>query len=224
MSEFRGKINEMHLEGSSLMINNEEVWVNLPGRFNASNLLCVFAATVLLGQHPEDVVKALSRLEPVRGRFETYRSTAGTTAVVDYAHTPDALQHVLDTINEVNVAGGKIITVVGAGGNRDRGKRPRMAHIAAEASHRLILTSDNPRFEDPAKILDDMMEGVPESLHGNTLRIMNREEAIRTACMMAGEHDIILVAGKGHEQTQEIGGEKHPFDDLDIVKKNLRGS
>lgn len=219
---FMGKIKELHMEGTSMLVDDREVWINLPGKFNAFNLLAVYGTAVLLGQHPEDVIRALSKLQPVRGRFETYRSPAGVTAVIDYAHTPDALQNVLETIREVNVGKGNIITVIGAGGNRDRGKRPQMARIAAEGSHRVILTSDNPRYEDPEKILDDMMEGLPSLLAERTLRIASREEAIRTACMMAGSKDIILVAGKGHEQTQEIRGEKIRFDDMETVRKNLK--
>ncbi|MCK5134769.1 MAG: UDP-N-acetylmuramoyl-L-alanyl-D-glutamate--2,6-diaminopimelate ligase [Bacteroidales bacterium] len=219
--DFRGKINEMHLEGSSLSINDKEVWVKLPGRFNVSNLLCVYATSVLLGQHPEDVIRGVSEVNPVPGRFETFRSGKGTTGIVDYAHTPDALQNVLDTIHEVNVAGGEIITVIGAGGNRDRGKRPEMARIAAEGSQKVILTSDNPRYEDPDSILDDMMGGVPPGLHDRTMRIVSREEAIRTACIIAGQRDIILLAGKGHENYQEIKGERIEFDDMQILKRNL---
>ena len=221
LSQFRGKIKEMHLEGTSMLINDHEVWIRLPGRFNASNLLCVYGAAILLGHHPDEVVTAISNVEPVPGRFETYRSGKGTTAIVDYAHTPDALQNVLDTIHEVNVAGGEIITVVGAGGNRDRGKRPKMARIAVEASHKLILTSDNPRNENPETILDDMMEGVPAGKRDRTLRIVSREEAIRTACLIAGSTDIILLAGKGHEHYQEIKGERIEFDDMKILKQNL---
>jgi UDP-N-acetylmuramoyl-L-alanyl-D-glutamate--2,6-diaminopimelate ligase len=219
--EFRGRINEMHLEGSSLEIDGAEVWVRLPGRFNASNLLCAYAVAVLLGQHPEDVLRELSQLDPVKGRFEVFRSEKGTTGIVDYAHTPDALSNVLETIREVNVAGGEIITVVGAGGNRDRGKRPLMARIAAEASHRVILTSDNPRDEDPERILDDMIEGVPPALRDRTVRITDREEAIRTACMLAGKRDIILLAGKGHEHYQVIGDRKIAFDDMKILRQHI---
>jgi UDP-N-acetylmuramoyl-L-alanyl-D-glutamate--2,6-diaminopimelate ligase len=221
--DFRGKILEMHLEGSAMEINGREVWVRLPGRFNASNLLCVYGAAVLLGHHPDEVLAALSEQNPVAGRFETFRSARGTTAIVDYAHTPDALQNVLDTIREVNIGGGEIITVVGAGGNRDRGKRPMMAKIVASSSHKAILTSDNPRDEDPEQILDDMMEGVPKQLLEHTMRIVSREEAIRTACIIAGDKDIILVAGKGHEKTQEIAGVRKPFDDMELLKQNLKG-
>ena len=221
--DFRGKITEMLLEGSAMEINGREVWVKLPGRFNAANLLCAYGTSILLGHHSDDVITALSELNPVAGRFETFRSAKGTTAIVDYAHTPDALQNMLDTIHEVNTSGGEIITVVGAGGNRDRGKRPLMARIVASASHKLILTSDNPRDEDPEMILNDMMEGVPAQMQEHTMRIVNREEAIRTACIIAGEKDIILVAGKGHEKTQEIAGEKRAFDDMEILKQNLKG-
>lgn len=223
MCEFRGKLMEMHLEGSSLDINGHEVWVKLPGRFNAGNLLCVYAVNVLLGHHTDDILKAVSQVSPVPGRFEVFLSEKGPTGIVDYAHTPDALKNVLDTIKEVNVTGGEIITVVGAGGNRDRGKRPEMARIGAEASHKLILTSDNPRNEDPELILDDMVKGIPASLRDRTMRIVSRKEAIRTACVIAKKQDIILVAGKGHELTQEIGGEKKAFDDLSLLKQFLNG-
>ena len=223
MCEFRGKLREMHLEGSLLEIDDTELWVKLPGKFNAMNLLCVYAVSLLLGHHQEEVGQALSQVSPVRGRFEAFRSERGITGIVDYAHTPDALQHVLEAIREINVAGGDIITVVGAGGNRDRGKRPVMARIAAEGSHKLILTSDNPRDEDPEAILDDMMEGIPVQQREHTMRIVSREEAIRTACIIAGPRDIILVAGKGHEKTQEIAGDKRAFDDMEILKQNLKG-
>jgi UDP-N-acetylmuramoyl-L-alanyl-D-glutamate--2,6-diaminopimelate ligase len=220
--DFTGKISEMHLEGTAMLINDNEVWVKLPGRFNASNVLSVYGAAILLGHHREEVIQAISQVNPVEGRFEMFHSERGPTALVDYAHTPDALEHVLETIHEVNVKGGEIITVVGAGGNRDRGKRPEMARIAAESSSKLILTSDNPRDEDPEAILDDMMKGIPENLHDRTLRIVSRQEAIRTACMMAKGEDIILVAGKGHEKTQEIKGKKLAFDDMEVLKQNLK--
>ncbi len=222
--DFRGKIKEMLLEGSSLEINGQEVWVKLPGKFNAENLLCVFGTCVLLGHHADEVLAALSELDPVAGRFELIRSGNGPTAIVDYAHTPDALQNMLETIREIHVGEGEIITVVGAGGNRDRGKRPLMGRIAAELSHKVILTSDNPRDENPESILDDMMEGIPADLQAHTMRIVSREEAIRTACIVAGEKDIILVAGKGHEKTQEILGEKRYFDDMEILTKHLKAS
>jgi UDP-N-acetylmuramoyl-L-alanyl-D-glutamate--2,6-diaminopimelate ligase len=223
LCDFTGKISEMHLEGTGMMINEKEVWVNLPGRFNASNLLAVFGVSVLLGHHREELINALSQLKPVEGRFQVHHSEQGPAAVVDYAHTPDALERVLETLQEVNVKGGQIITVVGAGGNRDKGKRPAMARIAAEGSHKVILTSDNPRDEDPEAILDDMMGGIPDQLHDRALRIVSRREAIRTACMLARAGDIILVAGKGHEKTQEIMGEKFPFDDMEILTQTLKG-
>ena len=224
LCEFKGKLVEMHLEGSSMVINGNEVWVKLPGRFNASNLLCVYAVSILLGHHSEDILKAVSQVNPVPGRFEAFHSEKGITGIVDYAHTPDALKNVLETIDEVNVSGGEIITVVGAGGDRDRGKRPQMARIGAEASHKLILTSDNPRDEDPESILDDMMEGIPPGLKEKTMRIASREEAIRTACIIAKKKDIILVAGKGHEKTQEIAGKKLAFDDMRLLKQSLKGA
>lgn len=221
VGDFQGRIVELLLEGTSLLVDDREVWVTLPGTFNASNLLAVYGASVLLGHHPDDVLKALSQLHPVAGRFETCRSASGITGIVDYAHTPDALKNVLESIRQVNPAGGRIITVVGAGGDRDREKRPIMARIAAEASHTTILTSDNPRNEDPESILDEMMGGIPNGLSGKTLRIVSREEAIRTACMMAERGDVILVAGKGHEKYQEIKGERIRFDDVEILKKNM---
>lgn len=221
MCEFRGRIGEMLMEGSSLEINGQELWIKLPGRFNASNLLCIYAVCVLSGQESNDVLRELSRVDPVKGRFETHHSEKGVTGVVDYAHTPDALSNVLETIREVNSLGSQLITVVGAGGDRDRGKRPQMAQIASEASHRVILTSDNPRNEDPGTILDEMMEGIPAGSRDRVLRIENREEAIRTACMLAQSGDIILVAGKGHENYQVIGDKKVPFDDMLILKQNL---
>jgi UDP-N-acetylmuramoyl-L-alanyl-D-glutamate--2,6-diaminopimelate ligase len=224
LCEFKGKLVEMHMEGSSMLINGNEVWVKLPGRFNAANLLCVYAVSILLGHHSEDILKAVSQVNPVPGRFEAFYSEKGITGIVDYAHTPDALKNVLETIEEVNVSGGEIITVVGAGGNRDRGKRPQMARIGAEASHKLILTSDNPRDEDPESILDDMMKGIPSGLKEKTMRIASREEAIRTACIIAKKKDIILVAGKGHELTQEIAGKKLAFDDMKILKESLKGA
>lgn len=223
LADFRGKVGEMHLEGTSMEINGSEVWIRLPGRFNASNLLCTYGAGVLGGQSPEDMLREVSRVESVEGRFQTIHSPGGTTGIVDYAHTPDALSNVLDTIAEVNMKRGRIITVVGAGGDRDPGKRPQMARIAAEGSSRVILTSDNPRSEDPEQILDQMMEGVPPALKDNVLRISSREEAIRAACMLASSGDVVLVAGKGHEKVQVIGDKRIPFDDLQILKQNLKG-
>lgn len=220
-ADFQARVREMLLEGSFLEINDKEVWVKLPGRFNASNLLCCYATALLCGQDQDDVLTRLSQVDPVKGRFQTVHSAKGKTGVVDYAHTPDALSKVLETIREVNVSGGELITVVGAGGNRDQGKRPLMARIAVDGSHRVILTSDNPRNEDPEKILDDLMEGVPVSERDRVLRIVSREEAIRTACMLAREGDIVLVAGKGHEDYQLIGEKTLPFDDMQILQQNL---
>jgi UDP-N-acetylmuramoyl-L-alanyl-D-glutamate--2,6-diaminopimelate ligase len=219
--DFRAKLGEMLLEGSSLEINGSEVWVKLPGRFNASNLLCAYATGVLSGQTPDDMLTALSQVDAAKGRFETYHSDKGITGIVDYAHTPDALSNVLETIREVNIDNGQVITVVGAGGNRDQGKRPQMALIAAETSHKVILTSDNPREENPETILDQMIAGIPRIHMDRVLRITNREEAIRTACMLANSGDIILLAGKGHENYQVIGKKKLPFDDMMILQKNL---
>lgn len=212
----------MLLEGSSLEMNGKELWIRLPGRFNAVNMLAVYGAALLSGHQEEEVLSALSQLDPVRGRFETIRGKDGRTGIVDYAHTPDALSHILESIGELSKEGSKVITVVGAGGNRDREKRPKMARIAAGASHRLILTSDNPRDEDPEQILDEMMEGIPARLRERVLRIPDREEAIRTACMLAGENDTVLVAGKGHEQYQLVGGVKKDFNDRRILEQNLR--
>lgn len=220
-ADFRAKVLELHSEGSSLEVDGQELWIRLPGSYNAYNLLATYGAAVLLGHHREEILETLSRLTPVSGRFETIRGSEGTLAVVDYAHTPDALQNVLDSINDLHREG-EIITVVGAGGNRDRGKRPQMARIAAEASHKLILTSDNPRDEDPEVILDEMMEGVPASRMDQVMRITSRQEAIRTACIIAGPKDLVLVAGKGHEKTQEIKGEKFPFDDVALLNQFLK--
>ncbi len=223
VANFRGRIVEMHMEGTSVEVDGSELWVRLPGRFNASNLLCTYAAGVLAGQSREEMLRELSNVEAVEGRFQTIFSPQGTTGIVDYAHTPDALANVLETITEVNAAGLQLITVVGAGGDRDRGKRPQMAKIAVEGSSRVILTSDNPRSEDPEKILDEMMEGVSTAQRNNVLRISQREEAIRTACMLAGDTGIVLVAGKGHEKVQVIGDQLIPFDDMQILKQYLNG-
>jgi len=220
-SDFRGKVLEMHMEGTSMEIDGAEVWINLPGRYNAGNLLCVYAAGVLCGQDSGDMLTAVSKSRPVRGRFETFRSSNGITGVVDYAHTPDALENVLGTLVELVPSGARIITVVGAGGDRDRGKRPLMGKIAAVSSHTTILTSDNPRNEDPEAIMSEMLEGVPRHLRDSVLRISGREEAIRTACMMARSGDVVLVAGKGHENYQVIGTRKTPFNDMMILQKNL---
>ena len=219
LADFKGKVLESHFEGMLLDFNNHELAVHVIGRFNAYNLLAVFGAAVLLGKREEDVLVALSTLHPVAGRFDAVRSPQGYTAIVDYAHTPDALVNVLNAIHGVLEGRGKVITVVGAGGNRDKGKRPLMAKEAARQSDRLIITSDNPRFEEPQDIMNDMLAGLSKDDMQKTLAIADRREAIRTACMLAQKGDVVLVAGKGHEDYQEIKGVKHHFDDKEEVKK-----
>ena len=213
LSDFKGKILENHFEGMLLEFNNQELAVQFIGKFNASNLLAVFGAAVLLGKKEEDVLVVLSTLRPVAGRFETVRSAGGVTAIVDYAHTPDALVNVLNAIHGVLEGKGKVITVCGAGGNRDKGKRPLMAKEAARLSDRVIITSDNPRFEEPQDIINDMLAGLDKEDMQKTISITDRREAIKTAYLLAQPGDVILVAGKGHENYQEIKGVKHHFDD-----------
>ena len=217
--DYRARLIETHLDGMILEFNNHEFNTLLTGRFNISNLLAIFAAAVELGKDAEDVLRVLSSLKPVSGRFETIHSNDGITAVVDYAHTPDAIKNVLGTIKEVLRGYGKIITVVGAGGNRDKGKRPIMAVEAVKNSNKVILTSDNPRNEEPQDIINDMLAGLDEEQKRNVLSITDRKEAIRTACALAGKGDVILVAGKGHEDYQEIKGVKHHFDDKEVIKE-----
>lgn len=217
MADFRARILESHFEGMILEINKEEVAVQFVGRFNVQNLLAIYGAAVLLGENRHDVLVALSALRPVSGRFETIRSPKGYTAIVDYAHTPDALVNVLETIHDVLDGNGNVITVVGAGGNRDKGKRPIMAKETARLSDKLIITSDNPRFEDPQDIINDMMAGLDSEELMRTICITDRKEAIKTACMMAQKGDVVLVAGKGHENYQEIQGVKHHFDDKEVI-------
>ena len=219
LADFKGKVLESHFEGMLLDFNNHELAVPFIGRFNASNLLAVFGAAVLLGKKEEDVLIALSTLHPVAGRFEAIRSKEGYTAIVDYAHTPDALVNVLNAIHDVLEGRGKVITVVGAGGNRDKGKRPIMAKEAVNQSDRVIITSDNPRFEEPQDIINDMMAGLDKEDLKKVLCIADRREAIRTACMLAQQRDVILVAGKGHENYQEIKGVKHHFDDKEEIMR-----
>ncbi|EJX09718.1 UDP-N-acetylmuramyl-tripeptide synthetase [gut metagenome] len=221
LSDFKGRVLESHFEGMLLDFNNRELAVQFIGKFNASNLLAVFGAAVLLGKREEDVLVALSTLHPVAGRFDAVRSPKGVTAIVDYAHTPDALVNVLNAIHGVLEGKGKVITVVGAGGNRDKGKRPIMAKEAAKGSDRVIITSDNPRFEEPQDIINDMLAGLDAEDKKKTLSIIDRREAIRTACMLAEKGDVILVAGKGHENYQEIKGVKHHFDDKEEIKNIL---
>lgn len=219
MADFRVKIIESLFEGMHLELNGNEMWTPFIGRFNASNLAAVYGSAILLGWNAQEVLINLSKLNPVDGRFETIRSNTGITAVVDYAHTPDALQNVLEAINQIRRPENELITVVGAGGDRDPFKRPIMAAEAVKASTRVILTSDNPRSEDPESIITQMMEGVDFKDRIKVLSITNRREAIRTACSIAKKGDIILVAGKGHETYQEIKGIKHHFDDREIIRE-----
>ncbi len=219
LSDFKGKVIEDSFDGMLLDINGREVSVGFIGRFNASNLLAVYGAAELLGKKPDDILLFLSMLSPVSGRFDAMRSPSGYTAIVDYAHTPDALENVLNAIHEVLRGRGQVITVVGAGGNRDKGKRPLMAQEAMKQSDRLIITSDNPRFEDPQAIIDDMMAGLTTEQKRQVLAIADRREAIRTACMLANTGDVVLIAGKGHEDYQEIKGVKHHFDDREVVRE-----
>lgn len=220
MADFRARIIECHFEGMYLEIDGKEVGVQFIGKFNVSNLLAVYGAAVMLGKKPEDILVILSTLKSVAGRLEPIRSKEGITAIVDYAHTPDALENVLNAIHEVlDGKGGQVITVCGAGGNRDKGKRPLMAQEAAKQSDRVIITSDNPRFEEPQDIINDMLEGLNPQQKKKTINITDRKEAIRTACMMAQKGDVILIAGKGHEDYQEIKGVKHHFDDREVVRE-----
>lgn len=221
MADFKVKVVESHMNSTLINIDNTEVWVKLIGEFNAYNLLAIYGAAILLQQDKEEIVKIISDLKEVRGRFETIHSTNNITAIVDYAHTPDALMNVLKTINQIRTGNEKLITVVGAGGNRDKTKRPVMAKITAENSDKVILTSDNPRFEEPEDILRDMEAGISAEMRKKTLTIVNRKEAIRTACMLSKPGDIILVAGKGHETYQEIKGIKNHFDDKEILTQLL---
>ena len=218
MADFKAKIIECHFEGMYLDINGKEVGVQFIGKFNVSNLLAVYGAAVLLGKKPEDILLILSTLKSVNGRLEPIHSPEGYTAIVDYAHTPDALENVLNAIHEVLNGKGKVITVCGAGGNRDKGKRPLMAQEAVKQSDKVIITSDNPRFEEPQDIINDMLAGLDQKQMKKVVSIVDRREAIRTACMLAEKGDVILIAGKGHEDYQEIKGVKHHFDDKEVVK------
>ncbi len=222
MTDFRAKIIEPHFEGTQMQINDADLWVRLTGKFNAYNLLAVYGVSVLYDHSKEKVLQIISGLEAVEGRFETIKSENGSMAVIDFAHTDDALRNVLETIVELNRNNKEIISVIGAGGDRDRAKRPKMAAVASQLSQKVILTSDNPRSEDPLTIIEEMAVGISEDKAMQVLKITNREEAIKTACMLAGTDSIILVAGKGHEKYQEIKGVKHPFDDKEIVRKYLK--
>jgi len=220
-SDFKAKIIESHFEGSMLNIDNVDVWTYFVGRFNAYNVLAVYASAIMLGFDKNDILTALSEMKPVEGRFETLRSQNGITAIVDYAHTPDALLNVLNAINEIRTDDQELITVVGAGGDRDKTKRPEMAKIASENSSKVILTSDNPRSEDPTAIIEEMKAGVDIVSKKKVLAIVDRKEGIRTACLLAKKGDIVLVAGKGHETYQEVKGVKYEFDDREIIETNF---
>jgi len=219
MADFKAKIIECHFEGMYLDIDGREVGVQFIGKFNVSNLLAVYGTAIMLGKKPEDILVILSTLHSVSGRLEPVRSPEGYTAIVDYAHTPDALENVLGAIHEVLDGKGRIITVCGAGGNRDKGKRPLMAQEAVKQSDKVIITSDNPRFEDPQDIINDMLAGLDTRQMKKVISIVDRKEAIRTACMMAQKGDVILVAGKGHEDYQDVKGIKHHFDDKEILRE-----
>lgn len=218
LADFKAKIIEKHFDGTAVEFNNKELQVQFVGVFNVYNLLAVYGATVLLGQNPDEALLVLSTLKPVSGRFETLRSPENYTAIVDYAHTPDALTNVLEAIHEVLEGNGRVITVVGCGGNRDKTKRPIMAREAVRLSDQVILTSDNPRFEEPQAIINDMADGLNSQQLKKTLLIVEREQAIKTACTLAKEGDVILIAGKGHEDYQDVKGVKHHFDDREVVR------
>ncbi|MEA3446076.1 MAG: UDP-N-acetylmuramoyl-L-alanyl-D-glutamate--2,6-diaminopimelate ligase [Bacteroidota bacterium] len=219
MADYKCKLLEQHFDGMLLHIQNTEVWTHFIGRFNAYNLLAVYATSLELGIDKHEALKIISHLKPVNGRFESLRSNSGILAIVDYAHTPDALKNVLETIWQIRLANNKIITVVGAGGNRDKSKRPLMGKIVSELSDRVIFTSDNPRNEEPEQIINEIKEGVSEKNLSKVISISNRSEAIKTACLLATSGDIVLIAGKGHETYQEINGVRCHFDDKEIIKE-----
>ena len=221
MADFKARILECHFGGMYLEIDGREVGVQFIGKFNVSNLLAVYGAAVMLGKEPEDILVVMSTLKSVNGRLDPIQSPEGWTAIVDYAHTPDALENVLNAIHEVLSGNGKVITVCGAGGNRDKGKRPLMAQEAVRQSDKVVITSDNPRFEEPQDIINDMIAGLDKEQMKKVVCIADRREAIRTASMMAGKGDVILIAGKGHEDYQEIKGVKHHFDDHEVVRELL---
>ncbi|MBL7113729.1 MAG: UDP-N-acetylmuramoyl-L-alanyl-D-glutamate--2,6-diaminopimelate ligase [Bacteroidales bacterium] len=219
LSDYKGKIMEKHFDGTQLKINDRDVWTSFIGEFNAYNILAVYACCVLLSLEKESVLTALSELKPVRGRAEVVTGESGIVAIVDYAHTPDALKNIIQSVNQIRSGGQKLITVVGAGGNRDRTKRPLMGDIAASGSDRVILTSDNPRNESPEAIIDEIKSGISETGMKKVIAIVDRHEAIKTAIMLANKGDIVLVAGKGHETYQDIAGEKIHFDDLEVIRQ-----
>jgi UDP-N-acetylmuramoyl-L-alanyl-D-glutamate--2,6-diaminopimelate ligase len=219
VADFKVKIIESHFDGMLITIDNTELWTRLIGDFNASNLLAVYSIAILLGAQKEEVLRVLSTLHTVEGRFEYVRSNTGVTAIIDYAHTPDALKNVISTINQIRNDSCQLITVFGAGGDRDRTKRPIMGSIAAENSNKVIVTSDNPRSEDPQTIINEILIGIGPDKIRNVLAIADRKEAIKTACMMAHTGDVILIAGKGHENYQEIKGVKSHFSDKEVVSE-----
>jgi len=220
-ADYKAQILENQLSGLLLKINNNEVWVKLIGTFNAYNLLAIYGTAVELGMDSFDALRLLSDLESVSGRFQFIVSDSNITAIVDYAHTPDALENVLKTIGDIRTKNEQLITVVGCGGNRDIAKRPIMAGIASELSDKVILTSDNPRNEDPDTIISEMEQGVAIHNQKKVLSISDRKQAIKVACQLAGPNDIILIAGKGHETYQEIKGVRYDFDDMKTVKEIL---
>ncbi len=220
LSDYHAKVIEKHIEGMMLTLNETEIWTTLTGKFNAYNILCVYAVAEIYGENKEEILTKLSALQPVRGRFETINKN-GITAIIDYAHTPDALENVLQTIKDIKNKNQELITVVGTGGDRDKTKRPIMAKIALKYSNKVILTSDNPRTENPECILDDMYKGVENGNCLKVIRITNREEAIKTARIISAKGDIILIAGKGHETYQEINGVRNHFDDKEVILKYL---
>lgn len=219
MADYRCKVMESHFDGMLLNLDDQEIWTRFVGLFNASNLLAVYATAIELGQDKDEVLAIMSNLQPVQGRFETIRSLDGKYAIVDYAHTPDALKNVLVAISEIRTRNEQVITVVGAGGDRDKTKRPEMAKEALRASDKVILTSDNPRTEDPEAIIKDMETGVEGQYKNRVVSITSRRDAIKTAALLAQPGDIILIAGKGHEDYQEVNGVKHHFDDREEIKK-----
>lgn len=220
-ADFKGKIIENRFDGLQVNINNREVWCKLVGEFNACNILAVYGAAILSGEDEEEVLTALSSLEIVKGRFDHFTSYNNITGIVDYAHTPDALKNVLETINAIRTRNETLITIFGAGGDRDPGKRQKMGKIAAQLSDKVIITSDNPRSEDPDLIVEQIRGGIEPHNYNKALSITNRKEAIKTGCMLAQPNDIILLAGKGHEKYQDIKGVKYPFDDKQILKEFL---
>lgn len=219
LSDFKARVIESHFDGMLMSIDNVELWTKLIGEFNAYNLLAIYCVGILFDLPKEELLPVLSHLSTVEGRFEYIRSNTGVTAIIDYAHTPDALKNVISTINQIRSGSGQLITVVGAGGDRDKTKRPVMGKIASELSNRVIFTNDNPRSEDPQEIINEMLSGVEIDRRKNVLAISDRREAIRTACMLAEAGDVILIAGKGHENYQEIKGKRHYFNDKQVVSE-----